>query len=371
MKCLLHIGTEKTATTTLQNWLYANKAELSKAKVYLSDNLGKTNNRLIPAYFKKNLDDWAMHNGVRNQVEKDKYFNGFIEKLIKEVSIAEKSHKTFIITSEHLHSRLTTKKEIEHLHSFLVSVFDKVKIVCYFRDQFDVAVSLYSTALKTDSFTDIESFVDQAKPDNYYYNYLRIADNWSEVFGKENCSFRIYDRAKFIRNDIRLDLLSLLGLDIDSLELEMTIEASNESLSLLQSAVFKVINRKIPYWATDKLGANLNNAAAKENVLAVDSLKLGKITSTKGDLIRERFIESNRIFFEKYFMPEEKFPISSSETEHIITCDQAMRAVEDAFELGFEINEEASESLKKRKVTSALDILPRLYRKIRILLRTS
>ena len=46
MKCILHIGTEKTGTTILQDWLYDNKVELSKVGVYLSDNLGKTNNIL-------------------------------------------------------------------------------------------------------------------------------------------------------------------------------------------------------------------------------------------------------------------------------------------------------------------------------------
>ena len=74
MKCILHIGTEKTGTTILQDWLYDNQAELSKVGVCLSDNLGKTNNRLVPAYFLGHLDDWAMHNGISSDAEKRQYF---------------------------------------------------------------------------------------------------------------------------------------------------------------------------------------------------------------------------------------------------------------------------------------------------------
>lgn len=361
MKCLLHIGTEKTGTTILQNWLYDNKAELSKAGVYLSDNLGKTNNRLISAYFQGYLGDWGKRNGVSNDNEKERYFDGFIERLTNEILTAKKSHKVFVITSEHLHSRVRKKEEIERLHAFLVSVFDEVEVVCYFRDQFDLAVSLYSTALKGGSTASLESFIDEAKPENYYYNHLRIADNWSEVFGRGNCNFRIYDRSKFINNDIRLDLLSMISSDIDTTKLNMNRSSINESLSLLQSAALKAINRNIPYWASDKHGVNKDNAIAKRSILSADSLKIGKITSMKGELIRNRFAETNAIFFEKYFTAEEKFPISSGESCCTITCDQVTGAVEDVLGLGLKISAKVTTSLTEEQIDSLRDIALRLY----------
>ena len=110
MKCILHIGTEKTATTTLQDWLYDNQAELSKGGVYLSDNLGKTNNRLFPVYFQDHLDDWAIENGIGSEGEKAQYFEGFIERLKSEIQTAKKTHNYFVITSEHLHSRVKKKR---------------------------------------------------------------------------------------------------------------------------------------------------------------------------------------------------------------------------------------------------------------------
>ena len=361
MKCILHIGTEKTATTTLQDWLYDNQVELSKVGVYLSDNLGKTNNRLVPAYFQGHLDDWAISQGISSDAEKTQYFEGFIERLKSEIQTAKKTHNYFVITSEHLHSRVRKKDEIEQLYIFLSSLFDEVEVICYFRDQFDVAVSLYSTALKVNSFASVESFVAQAQPENYYYNYLQIADNWAGIFGKNNCNFRIYDRSKFIGNDIRLDFLSMIDDSIDAKNLNMDKAASNESLTVLQGAAFRAINRNIPYWRSDKLGMNTDNGHAKNMVLNVGSLKLGKITSTEGELIRKNFSETNALFFERYFTADDKFPITQVESNGFLTFDDARTAVEDAFQLGLTIDANTVDSLTDEQINSLRDIALRIF----------
>lgn len=361
MKCILHIGTEKTGTTILQDWLYDNQAEFSKVGVYLSDNLGKTNNRLVPAYYLDHLDDWATHNRISNDAEKRQYFEGFTERLTNEILTAKETHNYFIITSEHLHSRIRKKEEIERLYSYLISVFDEIELVCYFRDQFDLAVSLYSTALKVNSLASVEQFIENASPENYYYNYLQIAENWAGVFGNTNCNFRIYDRSKFIDNDIRLDFLSVVDGGIDAAKLNMNRASSNESLSLLQGAAFRAINRNIPYWGTDNLGMNRDNDRAKNMAVNVGSLKLGKITSAKSELIKDKFAETNTLFFEKYFTAQDKFPISQVDSNGIMTFDEARSAVEDTLELGLKIDANITYSLTEEQMNSLRDIALRIF----------
>lgn len=338
MKCLLHIGTEKTGTTLLQDWLYDNQEHLSTLGVYLSDNLGKTNNRLLVAYFQSYLDDWAKRNGIGDEIEKERYFDGFLDKLRSEIALASVTHDIFIITSEHFHSRFRQRNDIERLWSFLMTVFDEVEVVCYFRDQFDVAVSLYSTQLTTSTCEDIEAVVEQAKPENYYYNYLLIADNWAEVFGRGNCRFRIYDRKRFVGNDIRLDFLNLIREGIDTANFNMERQSSNESLTLLQSVGYKVVNKTIPYWHSDHLGMNLINWRAKVQLSKLDSLKLGKLTSKKQELIRDRFRDSNSALIEKYFDVGDKFPESQTAKASDITTEQALAALEDAFKFDLEFH---------------------------------
>ena len=69
MKCILHIGTEKTGTTLLQEWLYHNITSLSKCGIYLSEIIGKPNNQLVPAYFSNRLYSWAKSKGISSLSE--------------------------------------------------------------------------------------------------------------------------------------------------------------------------------------------------------------------------------------------------------------------------------------------------------------
>ena len=57
-KLYLHIGTEKTGTTLLQEWLYTNKKKKRKNGIYLPNQLEEPNNILLPTYFQASLDHW-------------------------------------------------------------------------------------------------------------------------------------------------------------------------------------------------------------------------------------------------------------------------------------------------------------------------
>jgi hypothetical protein len=59
MKCILHIGTEKTATTLLQNWIYENEAGLAKAGIALTRSAGAPNNRKLVSAHQREIDDYT------------------------------------------------------------------------------------------------------------------------------------------------------------------------------------------------------------------------------------------------------------------------------------------------------------------------
>ena len=313
MKCLLHIGTEKTGTTVLQEWLYSNQKVLSSNGVYLSNNLGKTNNRLFPAFFQNKLDDWAKIKKISSLEEKESYFSNFAADFSTEVARAKSKHKVFVITSEHLHSRIRSKEEVEALHDFLVSNFDEVEVVCYFRNQFDVVVSLYSTALKASSSVLLDSFLKSAKPENYYYNYAKIADLWSTTFGRECCNFRLYQRNTFIEEDIRKDFLSAVDPNLNFEIFDYSISSSNESMSLLKGAAYRAVNDSIPFWVENNGGRNMFNMLVKTKLNALSELNVGRIESPAKGEILEKFRETNDYFFKTYFNCENLF-LESSES---------------------------------------------------------
>lgn len=303
--CILHIGTEKTGTTALQEWLYDNQSELSRRGVYLSKKLGAPNNRLFPVYFSRGLDEWAQVNKVRSAQEKDRFFRNFKADLGEEFRVALQDHEYIVVSSEHLHSRVTTRDEIMSIKTFLDTVFDRTLIVCYFRSQSEMALSLFSTSLKFGHTTSLDTFMEHVRPDTYFYNFESIADNWSGIFGKESCVFRIFDRGMLLHEDVRKDFLNILGLDYDMDELYFADTRANESLSRSMAAVFRVVNIVLPSLpdrqSFPRKATRLFNKSIKKIFHIFLSKTKRKIEYSNMTEVDARFMESNSRFFEKYF----------------------------------------------------------------------
>lgn len=333
MKCVLHIGTEKTGTTILQNWLYSNQDALSKHGVFLSNMLEKTNNRLAVAFFQDHLDDWAKQNRIQTIDEKNQYFAGFLDKWSNEIAEARKSHNVFVITSEHFHSRIRHHHEVEAIYEFLSSNFSELEVVCYFRNQFDTAVSLYSTALKNFTYTDLDAFLEQVTEDNFYYNYADIADLWSDTFGTERCNFRLYDRDLFPDGDIRKDLLGIIDSKIRFDDFDSSVSSANTSLTALQAAAYRAINKNAPFWLENNGGKNPLNTKLKQLTNEIDDLFIGKIRNSKRKPILNRFSESNSRFFAKHFESPNLFACDEEEPAQAETysMQQVENVVENVF----------------------------------------
>ena len=337
MKCTLHIGTEKTGTTILQNWLYANKNALSANGVYLSELIGKSNNRLLVCYFMDNFDDWFHVHSIDTNEKKEAYFKDFKRSFFEEVEAAKCNHNHMIITSEHFHSRLRKPELIEQLKDFLYKLFDEVQIVCYFREQSAMRKSLYSTALKVESDKEIEDFHNNIDENHYYYNYYDIANRWSSVFGKENCTYKIYERSRFVQNDLRADFIDAIGLQKLTDQLQFDISSANESLSYTEGVLYRVINEKYPLFLPGG-GTNKLNNVLKQAVSSCDSLKKGKIVSKDSQVISKKFEQSNKIFFDEFFdgktmfAPVEGDPNNEVDSQHDIPLAEAAKMLEALFE---------------------------------------
>ena len=333
MRCILHIGTEKTATTLLQDWLYANRAALSQRGVYLSDMLEKSNNRLFPAYFNSELDDWAKHAGIRSHEEKARHFQGFEDHLAGEIRAASAGHDAFIITSEHLHSRIERPADIARIRDFLRRHFANVTVIGYFRSQADMAVSLHSTALKLHSTSTLEEFLARGvTPARYYYNFEAIAGNWADAFGQENCRFRIFEHARFPQRDIRRDFLEQAGLGTVSEGLDFAPMQRNQSLPALRAAAYRQINRSMPYWDEAAGQVNPLNIGLKKALESLPSLDAGSATSPRQQQIFEAFRASNAAFLRRFIPDAEGFappPLLDASREPHFTQAEVERIITD------------------------------------------
>lgn len=94
MQIILHIGTEKTATTTLQRFLYQNRKTLLEAGYGLSDVLDRPNNRALPA--PDPPGGLFSQLGITTLEEREAYFKGFEGRFAREVERFAKTGQNMI-----------------------------------------------------------------------------------------------------------------------------------------------------------------------------------------------------------------------------------------------------------------------------------
>src|SRR6185312_15007568 len=108
---------------------------------------------------------------------------------------------------------------------FLTRYADTFRIIIYLRPQHEVAVSMYSTALKNGSVR--KNVLPTFESPGPLYDYAGSIDRWGSAFGRENITPRIFGRTDFQGGDLCEDFVKILGLDASAFE---NVPRLNESV---------------------------------------------------------------------------------------------------------------------------------------------
>lgn len=234
MDAILHIGTEKTGTTSFQRFCHLNRAELAAQGVLYPARLGGDNHRSVAMYglSAATPDEAIVARGIRTEHEMDA-FRRSVENTLDEQLKAAPADAVCLLSSEHLHSRLKTPDQIEHVHALLAPRFDRITVMVHLRPQVDVAVSLASTQSRVGGAVR-RGFFDQMSPEGLYYNYDKLVAAWEDVFG--------VDAVRCIAFKSRPDFLGLiceeLGIDRTSLAVPTR---ENEALDVRTMAMVNAL----------------------------------------------------------------------------------------------------------------------------------
>lgn len=148
-RLLLHIGTEKTGTSSIQRFLLRNRPFLAAQGFHtplcLADGAGNHSWLPLLAYDDERVDDltrrWLPAGSDRRAV-----IAAQTRALGREIEAQPEG--TWILSSEHLQSRLTSEREIVRLRQVLEPLFASITLVLYLRQPIATAVSLWSTAVQ-------------------------------------------------------------------------------------------------------------------------------------------------------------------------------------------------------------------------------
>lgn len=144
---ILHIGLEKTGTSSLQEFLQLNREQLLlREGIWIPDFLGRGSQwpLAVIAYADARSDDLTAPLGnAQTRLCR-------IEELRQQIiaSVQKNPARVHCFSSEHLSSRLTSVEEITRLRDFLSPLFDDITILLYLREPIRLAISRQSTYVK-------------------------------------------------------------------------------------------------------------------------------------------------------------------------------------------------------------------------------
>ena len=249
MRCVLHIGTEKTGSTAIQQFLHDNVELLRGKGVHVCQSGGEPNNRGLPAAFmaEDQTDDFLRGLDHRNIKARRRWKKRLLKAFEKELKKARKKSDVFVISSEHFHSRLYSTAEVNELSAFLKPLFDKIEVICYLRRQDQMAVSRYSQALRAGHVLGApvpradRIFQGHLPP---YFDFEPLLDRWAEAFGESALQPHIYSSDSLLDGNVVHDFLHKTGLGFEAHEMP-AIPKANSALSGEAQTVLLGVNKSL------------------------------------------------------------------------------------------------------------------------------
>ena len=229
-RCILHIGTEKTGTTSLQRSLALNREALMAQGVFVPASLappdpeGAINHSDLAALA---LADWRLDDplrlarGITDAPSLARFRAQAAAALASECATVPPFCDTILLSSEHCHSRIQLLHEVAALHGFLAPWVERFTVLVYLRPQHELAMSQHAMHLLA-GHPDPEFLPELPYPDTHphprltdpiYFDYDRLLARWSAIFGRDALHPAIYSAADLREGDIVADVLDRIAVN--------------------------------------------------------------------------------------------------------------------------------------------------------------
>ena|GEM_PF-2241863 len=297
MKLILHIGQQKTGSTSLQRFLFDNRTQLLQHKILYPRSLGTE-------HYKQHLIFKHRNNLLDNELN--------LYKKLKEEIIASKA-ETVIISDENLFFGRSTKKE--EIVTFLKSLFDEIEVLVYLRRQDLHAPSHYQQAQLSQVIRTFDEWIEHAIASGYY-DYYNVLEDWRKHLSKSE--FIIKPLGNSVKKDVRYDILHTLGLDYQLFELKKS-QQLNESVDWNMIPILRCFNLLIKEKEDERLRLQINQikthfikyaiSISENDKLSLNKSQYEKITSYYED-VNEKLIlhfditSENKVYFRKPKYPK-------------------------------------------------------------------
>lgn len=308
--CIVHIGLNKTGSTSIQAWLDMNREALRRQGIWTDSLAPHGGPELTTAV------GWAMygHSNRRNYVPRgwqkqayrihdrtdlDTKLAAFLHRV--EAGFPPPGEGTYVTSSEHIGAALKNVSEIQKLHDWFAERFDRVRYVVYIREQADWLASAYVQAVRSGSGDSLEQFVETRGQQDYD----ELVGKWAGIAGDENVDVRIFHRARMVEGDLLADFASAIDANLRTTARPRRL---NDSMPPYQLRLMRGLNRatwplieKTPLVTVQRrlFSHNLPRlfGADKVRLSPEQAARVRTMNAASNDRLRVRFFPSEETLF--------------------------------------------------------------------------
>lgn len=286
MTIWLHIGLGKTGTKTIQRFLKKNRRPL-RALGYLYPDPGAGGN--------------AHYNLAYQLLHPRKLKPG--RKTWEDMArlAAENPRKTILLSAETFGA--FKAKDISAVQRFLPHA--DLRMIVYLREQSALLESWYSQRIKNGAASeDIEVFGDSVLDG---MSFTRLLKPWRDILGRDKMSVRVFDRSRFVNNDLIDDFLSTIGLPVQRVHAGyVPISAHNVTPGPKALSLIDVVRGELSAHAASMGLGNEHVRRALTSVLQSSVRQWPKeervrlLTPERRAEVERRFASDNALVLEEY-----------------------------------------------------------------------
>jgi hypothetical protein len=210
-RAIIHIGTKKTGSTSIQGFLARQRRHLAAQGACYPRSPGPIVHVKLHGLLARRRS--AAKPGLDAESVDSSKLSDFPRAFAREMQNLPPTVDRVILSEERL-SLLRLEDEIAELKALLQPHFDEFTIVVYLRSQASYMASRYSEQLRLCSFEGPDHIV--STPERLWpYDYRALTDRWAAVFGATAVTPRIYERTGGKNFDSVADFLGVCGLSLN------------------------------------------------------------------------------------------------------------------------------------------------------------
>lgn len=233
MKITIHIGLEKTGTTSIQGFLNHRRAELLAKGVLFPEAPGKSNQTLLAAAAMSdpvNIRARAIAQGGAD------FADTLAQNMRAEIAAAKPER--LLLSNEHCSSRLHSVEEVTRLRTLLEQFGEVERVIVYLRRQDEFLLSTYSTSVKSGDSRPFALPSDRKMRSRY--DFQALLELWAGVFGREAMQPRRFQPSAWAGGDLLSDFCAAAGLEVG----DRSAPARNLSLSAEGLEFLRLLNKE-------------------------------------------------------------------------------------------------------------------------------